>query len=158
VTGWTRHRWARPARGLPSPARLVRRRVTTRPVVVDAVVACCQYAEGHSSTKIARNAHMTDSAPPPVPAQQPAAAPAPAPAEKWNVLSIIAFIIVFFGFSLVSINLGFIGLNQTKKTGERGRGLALWAIILGFVSIVIGIIFWIVFVAVIAANPNVTVN
>ena len=99
---------------------------------------------------------MTDSAPPPVPAQQPAAAPAPA--EKWNVLSIIAFIIVFFGFSLVSIILGFIGLNQIKKTGERGRGLALWAIILGFVSIVIGIIFWIVFVAVIAANPNVTVN
>jgi len=101
---------------------------------------------------------MTDSAPPPVPAQQPAAAPAPAPAEKWNVLSIIAFIIVFFGFSLISIILGFIGLNQIKKTGERGRGLALWAIILGFVSIVIGIIFWIVFVAVIAANPNVTVN
>ena len=101
---------------------------------------------------------MTDSAPPPVPAQQPAATPAPAPAEKWNVLSIIAFIIVFFGFSLVSIILGFIGLNQIKKTGERGRGLALWAIILGFVSIVIGIIFWIVFVAVIAANPNVTVN
>ena len=101
---------------------------------------------------------MTDSAPPPVPAQQPAATPAPAPAEKWNVLSIIAFIIVFFGFSLISIILGFIGLNQIKKTGERGRGLALWAIILGFVSIVIGIIFWIVFVAVIAANPNVTVN
>ena len=101
---------------------------------------------------------MTDSAPPPVPAQQPAAAPAPAPAEKWNVLSIIAFIIVFFGFSLISIILGFIGLSQIKKTGERGRGLALWAIILGFVSIVIGIIFWIVFVAVIAANPNVTVN
>ena len=101
---------------------------------------------------------MTDSAPPPVPAQQPAATPAPAPAEKWNVLSIIAFIIVFFGFSLVSIILGFIGLNQIKKTGERGRGLALWAIILGFVSIVIGIIFWIVFVAVIAANPDVTVN
>ena len=101
---------------------------------------------------------MTDSAPPPVPAQQPAAAPAPAPAEKWNVLSIIAFIIVFFGFSVISIILGFIGLSQIKKTGERGRGLALWAIILGFVSIVIGIIFWIVFAAAIAANPNVTVN
>lgn len=101
---------------------------------------------------------MTDSAPPPVPAQQPAAAPAPAPAEKWNVLSIIGFIIVFFGFSVISIILGFIGLSQIKKTGERGRGLALWAIILGFASIVIGIIFWIVFVAVIAANPNVTVN
>ena len=97
---------------------------------------------------------------PPAPAPAPAAAAAPAPAtgEKWNVLSIVAFVIVFLGFSLISIILGFIGLNQIKKTGERGRGLAIWAIVLGFVSIVIGIIFWIVFVAVIAANPNVTVN
>ena len=102
---------------------------------------------------------MTDSAPAPAPAPVPAQpSPAPAPAEKWNILSIIAFIIVFFGFSLISIILGFIGLNQIKKTGERGRGLAIWAIVLGFVSIVIGIIFWIVFVAVIAANPNVSVN
>ena len=102
---------------------------------------------------------MTDSAPAPAPAPVPAQpSPAPAPAEKWNILSIIAFIIVFFGFSLISIILGFIGLNQIKKTGERGRGLAIWAIVLCFVSIVIGIIFWIVFVAVIAANPNVSVN
>ena len=102
---------------------------------------------------------MTDSAPAAAPAPippQPSAAPAPA--EKWNVLSIIAFIIVFFGFSVISIILGFIGLNQIKKTGERGRGLAIWAIVLGFVSIVIGIIAWIAFVAIIAANPNVTVN
>jgi len=105
---------------------------------------------------------MTDSVPPPVPAQQPAAAPAPAPApapaEKWNVLSIIAFIIVFFGFSLISIILGFIGLNQIKKTGERGRGLAIWAIVLGFVSIIIGIIFWIIFATALMANSTVTVN
>jgi membrane protease YdiL (CAAX protease family) len=101
---------------------------------------------------------MTDSAPPPAPAPQPAATPAPAPGEKWNILSVIAFIIVFFGFSLISIILGFIGLNQIKKTGERGRGLALWAIILGFVSIVLGIIAWIVFFSVVAANPDVTVN
>ena len=84
---------------------------------------------------------MTDSAPPPAPAPQPApAGPRSGTPEKWNVLSIVAFVIVFFGFSLVSIILGFIGLNQIKKTGERGRGLALWAIVLGFVSIIIGII------------------
>jgi hypothetical protein len=116
----------------------------------------CHYANGHSSTKIARNIHMTESAPPPVPTAQPAATPAPS--EKWNVLSIVAFVIVFFGFSVISIILGFVGLNQIKKTGERGRGLALAAIIIGFVSIVLGIIAWIVFVSVIAANPDVTVN
>jgi hypothetical protein len=99
---------------------------------------------------------MTDSAPPPVPASQPAATPAPT--EKWNVLSIVAFVIVFFGFSIISIILGFIGLNQIKKTGERGRGLALAAIIIGFVSIVLGIITWIVIVSVMAANSTVLVN
>ena len=102
---------------------------------------------------------MTDSAPAPAPAPvppQPTAAPAQG--EKWNILSIIAFIIVFFGFSLISIILGFIGLNQIKKTGERGRGLAIWAIVLGFVSIIIGIIVWIVVFTAIAANPNISVQ
>jgi len=103
---------------------------------------------------------MTDSAPPPAPAPQPTPTPTPAPGatEKWNVLSIVAFVIVFFGFSLVSIILGFIGLSQVKKTGERGRGLALWAIVLGFVSIIIGIIVSIIVVTAIAANPNISVS
>ena len=102
---------------------------------------------------------MTDSAPPPAPAPQPASTPAPAPgtSEKWNVLSIVAFVIVFFGFSLISIILGFIGLNQIKKTGERGRALAIWAIGLGFVSIIIGIIVWIVVFTGIGANPHLSV-
>jgi hypothetical protein len=96
---------------------------------------------------------MSASAPqPPVSAQQPAQT------DKWNVLSIIAFVIVFFGFSLISIILGFIGLNQIKKTGERGRALAIWAIILGLLSIIIGIIVWVVVVATLAANPDITVN
>ncbi|MFE6254223.1 DUF4190 domain-containing protein [Agromyces sp. NPDC057865] len=95
---------------------------------------------------------------PPAPAPAAAAAPAPATGEKWNILSIVAFVIVFFGFSLISIILGFIALNQIKKTGERGRGLAIWAIVLGFVSIIIGIIFWIVFATALMANSTVTVN
>ena len=103
---------------------------------------------------------MSDSAPPPAPAPQPAPTPAPASGtpEKWNVLAIVGFVIVFFGFSLVSIILGFIGLSQVKKTGERGRGLALWAIVLGFVSIIIGIIVSIIVVTAIAANPNISVS
>jgi len=96
---------------------------------------------------------MTASAP-----QPPVSAQPPAQTDKWNVLSIIGFVIVFFGFSLISIILGFIGLNQIKKTGERGRGLAIWAIILGFASIIIGIIVWVVVVATLAANPDITVN
>jgi len=115
---------------------------------------------------------MTDSAPPPASAPEPtpastpapapapaaAAAPAPATGEKWNVLSIIAFVIVFFGFSLISVILGFVGLSQIKKSGERGRALAIWAIVLGLISIVVGIIFWIVLSAALVANSTVTVN
>ena len=59
---------------------------------------------------------------------------------------------------VTAIILGFIGLSQVKKTGERGRGLALWAIVLGFVSIIIGIIVSIIVVTAIAANPNISVS
>ena len=100
---------------------------------------------------------MTDSAPP-APAPQPAS-PVPASSgEKWNILSIIGFVIVFFGFSVISIILGFIGLSQIKNTGERGRGLAIWAIILGFASIIIGAIVFFSFIGIMASNPNITVN
>jgi len=95
---------------------------------------------------------MTDPTPAPVPAGQPAPA---APAEKWNVLSIVGFILVFFGFSLISIILGFIGLSQIKKTGERGRGLAIAAIIIGFASIVIGVIVAIVVTSAVLSNATV---
>ncbi|MFD4421732.1 DUF4190 domain-containing protein [Agromyces sp. NPDC058484] len=94
----------------------------------------------------------------------PAASPTPAPAqppastEKWNVLSIVAFVLSLVGFNVIAIVLGFIGLSQVKKTGERGRGLAIAAIIIGFVSIAIFIIVWIAVFATIAANPDVTVQ
>ncbi len=75
----------------------------------------------------------------------PAPAPAPAPAqstpsEKWNVLSIVGFVLSVIGINVVAIVLGFVGLNQVKKTGERGRGLALAAVIVGFVWLVLTIV------------------
>lgn len=92
---------------------------------------------------------MTTPAPAPVPAPS-------APAEKWNVLAIVGFVLSLIGFNIVAIVLGFIGLSQVKKSGERGRGLAIAAIIIGFAYIVIGIIFFIVFAAIIASNPSIT--
>ncbi|GAA1828056.1 DUF4190 domain-containing protein [Agromyces salentinus] len=89
---------------------------------------------------------MTNLPPAPVPAAAPAA-----PSEKWNVLSIVGFVLSLLGFNVVAIVLGFIGLNQVKKTGERGRGLALAAVIIGFVSIAIIIIAIIVSVSLVAA-------
>lgn len=96
---------------------------------------------------------------PPVPsyassyAQQ---APIPAP---HNALAIIAFIGAFF-YSLIAIILGHIALSQIKRSGERGRGLALAATIIGYVRIVleaIAIILFLVFAGVfasIAANSS----
>ncbi|NQX29966.1 DUF4190 domain-containing protein [Microbacteriaceae bacterium VKM Ac-2854] len=59
--------------------------------------------------------------------------------ERYNLLAIIGFIASFF-VSVVGIILGFVALSQIKRTGERGRGLAIAGIIIGFVSIVVVII------------------
>lgn len=90
---------------------------------------------------------MSDLPPAPAPAAQPAPV---APSEKWNVLSIVGFVLSILGFNVVAIVLGFIGLSQVKKTGERGRGLAIAAIIIGFVSIVLIIIAIVVSVSLVA--------
>ncbi|ANJ28404.1 DUF4190 domain-containing protein [Agromyces aureus] len=97
---------------------------------------------------------MSDLPPAPVPPAQPVAPVAAS--EKWNVLSIVGFVLSIIGFNVVAIVLGFIGLNQVKKTGERGRGLAIAAIIIGFVSIVLGIILTIVFFSALAATGTLT--
>lgn len=62
---------------------------------------------------------------------------------KTNTLAIVALISVFF-INLLGIILGHIALNQIKTTGEGGRGLALAAVIIGYASVVIGIIVLIV--------------
>ncbi|MFI5061654.1 MAG: DUF4190 domain-containing protein [Actinomycetales bacterium] len=79
------------------------------------------------------------------------AAPGYAPVQpRYNTLAIVAFILAFF-VSIVGIILGFVALSQIKRTGEQGRGLALAAVIIGFVEIVIGVIFAIIFFIALAA-------
>lgn len=79
---------------------------------------------------------MSESAPPPLPAHQQ---PAPS-SEKWNVLSIIAFVISLLGFNIIAVILGYVALNQVNKSGERGKGFANAAMIIGLVSIILGFI------------------
>ena len=91
---------------------------------------------------------MSESAPPPVPAhQQPASS-----SEKWNVLSIVALVISILGFNIIAVILGFIALNQVGKSGERGKGLANAAIIIGLVSIILGFIFGFLWFSGVLAN------
>jgi hypothetical protein len=75
----------------------------------------------------------------------------PVAAEKYNVLAIVSLISAFF-VSLVAIITGHIALSQIKKTGEKGRGLALAGTILGYVGFVAGIIVVIAYIALIAAG------
>lgn len=75
----------------------------------------------------------------------PYAAPTMAPPAKTNVLAIISLVSAFF-VSLAAIICGHIALNQIKRTGESGRGLALAGVILGYVGLVFGLIFAILYV------------
>jgi type II secretory pathway pseudopilin PulG len=75
---------------------------------------------------------MSAPAPAPAPASAPASFPAPASRAPFNVLAILGFVLTFF-VTIAGIVLGFIALAQIRRTGARGRGLALAAVILGFV-------------------------
>ncbi len=65
-----------------------------------------------------------------------------APAQKTNVLSIISMIASILGFiwvlpfigSLAGAIMGHISLNQLKTSGEKGRGMALAGVIVGWIG------------------------
>ena len=58
-------------------------------------------------------------------------------AGKWNVCAIIGFIFAFL-FSLIGLILSIVGLNQIKRTHEKGRGLAIAGIIISIIMMVGG--------------------
>jgi len=116
--------------------------------------------------------------PTPPPAYSPPAAPAygaPAPAygaapaapqaytsqgygtpgvqDKWNVLAIVSLVSAFF-VSLAAVICGHIALSQIKKTGEKGRGLAIAGLVLGYLGILSGIIVIVFFIIVTIAAVN----
>lgn len=85
---------------------------------------------------------MTD-APPPAPAAPSAA---PAPVNPGKTMGIVSLVLSIIGIHLVGVILGFVGLNQSKKAGQK-NGFALAGVIIGFIGIVFGIIALILFVA-----------
>ena len=112
---------------------------------------------------------MTDAPPPPAPdyssqPSQPATAQpnpyasaspyAAAPQQKTNVLAIVSLVLAFF-ISIGAIICGHIALNQIKRTGENGRGLAIAGLVLGYLGLVGGLILsivWISFFTLAASN------
>ncbi|KTR96501.1 hypothetical protein NS220_01940, partial [Microbacterium testaceum] len=86
-----------------------------------------------------------------------------AAAARTNVLAIISlvgsiagFFILPFAGPLVGVITGHIALGQIKRSGEKGRGLALTGVILGWVNIAIAVIFiaFIVIVAIAGASSS----
>ena len=63
----------------------------------------------------------------------------PVQEPRYNVLAIVSLVSAFF-VSLVAVITGHMALGQIKRTGEKGRGLALAGLIVGYVGIVSGII------------------
>ena len=100
----------------------------------------------------------------PPPATPPAYQPSSAPAyqqpyaqqvgPKYNVLAIVSLVSAFF-ISLAAIITGHIALGQIKRTGEQGRLLAIWGLILGYVGFVAGAIaiaFYVIFFVFLAGH------
>ena len=71
--------------------------------------------------------------------------------QRFNTLSIVAFVLAFV-VSLGAVICGHIALSQIKRTGERGRGLAIWALVLGYLGILLGVIYVIVIIGVVASG------
>lgn len=60
-------------------------------------------------------------------------------ATKFNTMAVVGFVFIFI-FSPLALVFGALGLSQIKQTGERGRALALWAIVLGAIKVISSII------------------
>lgn len=83
--------------------------------------------------------------PPPPTAQSPYGQPGPA--VRTNTLAIVAFVLAFFA-SIAAIVCGHIALAQIKQTGEAGRGFAIAALVLGYLSVLATIVALIVVFAI----------
>lgn len=60
-----------------------------------------------------------------------------APQAPTNVLAVVAFVLSLLGFNIIAIILGAVALSQVKRSGERGRGFAIAAIIIGAAAFIV---------------------
>ncbi len=111
-----------------------------------------QINEGSAFCQNCGTASPAAAAPQAVAATAPAPTAPPVAGGKTNVFAITALIIgiasIFFDFfyfipSILAIVFGIVGLSQVKRTGAKGKGMAMVGIILGAVAILL----WIVLIA-----------
>ncbi|QLY30885.1 DUF4190 domain-containing protein [Nocardia huaxiensis] len=63
-----------------------------------------------------------------------------APQQKTNTLAIVTLVTGILGLCLIPWILGAISLGQIKKSGEKGRGMAIWGMVIAVAWTIIGII------------------
>ncbi|TDW29650.1 DUF4190 domain-containing protein [Cryobacterium psychrophilum] len=84
-------------------------------------------------------------------------APAGPGPETFNVLAIVSFVSAFV-VSLAAVICGHIALSQIKKTGEKGRGLAIAGLVIGYAGILVGltgaIVAFVSLFVLVQADPN----
>jgi Na+(H+)/acetate symporter ActP len=54
---------------------------------------------------------------------------------RTNVLSIVSLATGIIGLAIIPVILGHVSLSQIKKTGERGRIMAIIGLILGYITL-----------------------
>jgi Domain of unknown function (DUF4190) len=57
------------------------------------------------------------------------------------VCSLFGWVCLFIG-AFVGVILGFVALSQIKRTGQKGRGMAIAGIVIGSLLVVLGIALW----------------
>lgn len=66
------------------------------------------------------------------------------------VLSVISFISSAFFLGFIAIIFGHIARRQIKRRGERGNGMAVAGLWVGYLSMIFWIVFWLVYLGIIA--------
>lgn len=76
----------------------------------------------------------------------PSYASTPPQVDDYSTLAVIAFVASFLT-AIPGIILGHLALREIQRTGKRGRGLAIAALVIGYVLLVFGVLFWILLIA-----------
>ena len=63
------------------------------------------------------------------------------PGKRTNGLAVAAFVMSLVGFSFIAAIMGHVAMGQIKRTGEGGNGLAIAAVVIGWLSLV-ALFFW----------------
>jgi hypothetical protein len=83
----------------------------------------------------------------------------PLPSPGTNAMAVASLVCSLFGWiclfigALLGVIFGFVALSQIKRSGQRGRGMAIAGIIIGSVLLVLGIALW-TLAAIFRHTPN----